>query len=187
MSTDFHFISSLLLKGLCEERKNWELSWEFTWPAALSTERSVWVRLKVFSAYLPRGLLTARERFLSWKAETGNLVLSTCYIVSWLTSFSVRRNLSFIRTLILDGRESRLLSDALLSGREHHLIWWQKHNSAKLNLGSGLLVLSTLGSVSRVWILFGLEFFLASYLVDPASSHMLVSKIKPCMSKYKPH
>ena len=25
------------------------------------------------------------------------------------------------------------------------------------------------------------------YLVDPASSHMLVSKIKPCMSKYKPH
>lgn len=25
----------------------------------------------------------------------------------------------------------------------------------------------------------------AIYLVDPASSHMLVSKIKPCMSKYK--
>jgi hypothetical protein len=24
-----------------------------------------------------------------------------------------------------------------------------------------------------------------SYLVDPASSHMLMSKIKPCMSKYK--
>jgi hypothetical protein len=24
-------------------------------------------------------------------------------------------------------------------------------------------------------------------LVDPASSHMLVSKIKPCMSQYKPH
>lgn len=24
-----------------------------------------------------------------------------------------------------------------------------------------------------------------SYLVDPASSHMLVSKIKPCTSKYK--
>ena len=26
---------------------------------------------------------------------------------------------------------------------------------------------------------------LTGYLVDPASSHMLVSKIKPCMSKYK--
>jgi hypothetical protein len=25
-----------------------------------------------------------------------------------------------------------------------------------------------------------------SYLVDPASSHMLVSKIKPCMCKHKP-
>ena len=24
-----------------------------------------------------------------------------------------------------------------------------------------------------------------TYLVDPASSHMLVSKTKPCMSKYK--
>ena len=26
---------------------------------------------------------------------------------------------------------------------------------------------------------------IVSYLVDPASSHMLVPKIKPCMSKYK--
>jgi hypothetical protein len=25
----------------------------------------------------------------------------------------------------------------------------------------------------------------SSHLVDPASSHMLVSKIKPCMSEYK--
>ncbi len=31
------------------------------------------------------------------------------------------------------------------------------------------------------WVLFRQK----SYLVDPASSHMLVSKIKPCMSKYK--
>ena len=30
-----------------------------------------------------------------------------------------------------------------------------------------------------------LDFLDDSYLVDPASSHMLVSKIKPCMSKYK--
>ena len=29
-------------------------------------------------------------------------------------------------------------------------------------------------------------FSVASYLVDPSSSHMLVSKIKPCMSKYNP-
>ena len=30
-----------------------------------------------------------------------------------------------------------------------------------------------------------LDLLEGSYLVDPASSHMLVSKIKPCMSKYK--
>jgi hypothetical protein len=29
------------------------------------------------------------------------------------------------------------------------------------------------------------DYLESSYLVDPASSHMLVSKIKPCMSKYK--
>ena len=29
------------------------------------------------------------------------------------------------------------------------------------------------------------SFEMVRYLVDPASSHMLVSKIKPCMSKYK--
>jgi hypothetical protein len=33
--------------------------------------------------------------------------------------------------------------------------------------------------------LYGLVAY-GSYLVDPASSHMLVSKIKPCMSKYTP-
>jgi hypothetical protein len=32
---------------------------------------------------------------------------------------------------------------------------------------------------------FGVLWFKDSYLVDSASSHMLVSKIKPCMSKYK--
>ena len=31
----------------------------------------------------------------------------------------------------------------------------------------------------------GVVVCVGSYLVDPASSHMLVSKIKPCMSKYK--
>ena len=46
--------------------------------------------------------------------------------------------------------------------------------------------------IKRVWglffkafVLFFLFLFYKSYLVDPASCHMLVSKIKPCMSKYK--
>ena len=30
-----------------------------------------------------------------------------------------------------------------------------------------------------------LEQFHGSYLIDPASSHILISKIKSCMSKYK--
>ena len=35
------------------------------------------------------------------------------------------------------------------------------------------------------WLPNGMGMSNDSYLVDPASSHMLVSKIKPCMSKYK--
>ena len=41
---------------------------------------------------------------------------------------------------------------------------------------------STSTSVCVCYLLASAE---SSYLVDPASSHMLVSKIKPCMSKYK--
>ena len=44
----------------------------------------------------------------------------------------------------------------------------------KLHYGSGLTKVSVVSNVAT-----------NSYLVDPASSHMLVSKIKPCMSKYK--
>ena len=38
------------------------------------------------------------------------------------------------------------------------------------------------GTLSSTCLFFSFD---SSYLVDPASSHMLVSKIKPCMSKYK--
>ena len=36
-----------------------------------------------------------------------------------------------------------------------------------------------------IFSLLRIEDWLAINLVDPASSHMLVSKIKPCMSQYK--
>ena len=39
----------------------------------------------------------------------------------------------------------------------------------------------SLGGGGRLWVSPACD----SYLVDPASSHMLVSKTKPCMSKYK--
>ena len=38
---------------------------------------------------------------------------------------------------------------------------------------------------SATWVCFGRPRSLSTNLVDPASSHMLVSKIKPCMSQYK--
>ena len=40
-------------------------------------------------------------------------------------------------------------------------------------------------AVSKGRCVYAHVFWTSSYLVDPASSHMLVSKIKPCMSKYK--
>jgi hypothetical protein len=49
------------------------------------------------------------------------------------------------------------------------------------HLSRGGRLIATLEAVA----IFGLQLNWNSYLVDPASSHMLVSKIKPCMSKYK--
>ena len=67
-------------------------------------------------------------------------------------------------------------SGLLLAGSEYI---WLLLTGFKLLLAASELLLAgrPSGSYSRP----------DSYLVDPASSHMLVSKIKPCMSKYKPH
>ena len=51
--------------------------------------------------------------------------------------------------------------------------------SARTGLAKGLALIA----LSASKLLFFSE--MVRYLVDPASSHMLVSKIKPCMSKYK--
>ena len=49
-----------------------------------------------------------------------------------------------------------------------------------------ILRLDLMNSCTHTSYLGGVSTFMdSSYLVDPASSHMLVSKIKPCMSKYK--
>ena len=44
-----------------------------------------------------------------------------------------------------------------------------------------LASLGSLGVLAKAFASMGIE----RNLVDPASSHMLVSKIKPCMSQYK--
>ena len=59
-----------------------------------------------------------------------------------------------------------------------------------LRLSLGALLLLSVMQVScvmleRVATPNPLGWFEVSNLVDPASSHMLVSKIKPCMSQYK--
>ena len=59
-------------------------------------------------------------------------------------------------------------------------------NNNNNNESYGLSLSSTGGVPFRSWGAFGLRQGMnGSYLVDPASSHMLVSKIKPCMSLYK--
>ena len=56
--------------------------------------------------------------------------------------------------------------------------------------GAGDRVLADVGAGDGVWWWWLLAGFLSlcsiNYLVDPASSHMLVSKIKPCMCQYRP-
>ena len=57
----------------------------------------------------------------------------------------------------------------LMQGRNRT---FHTHNA---NPRAGALRMERISGVTRI----------SSYLVDPASSHMLVLKIKPCMSKYK--
>ena len=70
----------------------------------------------------------------------------------------------------------------------HALTWlgWKKWEGSSLDLF--LLRASTCGVVLFEVVVFS-DFILFGFedinLVDPASSHTLVSKIKPCMSKYK--
>ena len=82
----------------------------------------------------------------------------------------MRINLGLAR-IILYGRENRQMSE----GPSSLVVTVEKSDCALIRIWKRDLVkqFASLNSLSD------------SYLVDPASSHMLVSKIKPCMSKYK--
>ena len=62
------------------------------------------------------------------------------------------------------------------------------HSVYKLNNWGGRgCILSRRSPLGTAWCPVSEErrgYLGCTYLVDPASSHMLVSKIKPCMSKY---
>ena len=73
----------------------------------------------------------------------------------------------------------RNLCEDALTKKVHTHIMEARRSCVKVNVGTNRRA-SSAGRVSPNTLnTFG------SYLVDPASSHMLVSKIKPCMSKYK--
>ena len=60
-------------------------------------------------------------------------------------------------------------------------------SEGKQEITSTLISSAAKAAVRRIWVAPFRHLVRSedSYLVDPASSHMLVSKIKPCMSKYK--
>ena len=58
---------------------------------------------------------------------------------------------------------------------------WNNENSRPRTWGESF---TSIGRIALLSVRGG-KHMESSYLVDPASSHMLVSKIKPCMSKYK--
>ena len=78
-----------------------------------------------------------------------------------------------------NGREGPAVRPRCRRGRELHLPCHRQLTSAPPGVVSGGRVPVAPAARARPP---GPE---GSYLVDSASSHMLVSKIKPCMSKYK--
>ena len=62
---------------------------------------------------------------------------------------------------------------------------YARTHSAPQSNSEAVYLLNNLPQPHSVVLLYLLGCIYGSYLVDPASSHMLVSKIKPCMSKYK--
>lgn len=80
------------------------------------------------------------------------------------------------------GRAMRKLSAVLLgSGCSRQVM----SETLPLNHSCASAFGSVTPSLAGICLPAGLGLLEGGYLVDPASSHMLVSKIKPCMSKYK--
>ena len=160
--------------GLCGRGKVELKRWVWATPGA-SSERRFGARLSVsfdLGSSLPLSRLTASYRSCRWEAIAAGTLRQQSWKFCFLGDFVVRarKPLAYLSVEYLDGREV-LLVVCRLSSR--WTCWKTTLNLVNFELGL------TVSSNVRL--------FLVSYLVDPASSHMLVSKIKPCMSKYKPH
>jgi hypothetical protein len=133
------------------------------------------------------------ERLLCARNGAGGNMWTTCWwpVLLWLGHLRIRHDPAF---WLIAGSSLRRAWFFVVTNDKKHCIWmmWDRGTRWFFNLS----VMST-GRLRKFWNqrnellprkvarrrVFGeLE---SSYLVDPASSHMLVSKIKPCMSKYK--
>ena len=140
----------------------------------------VWCSLLVH--IIDQGTITAMVG--DWHRRVFGLQSTSIYIVSVVTSLSVWIILASLTDYTYTDRKVVCCRVALvLRIRRRSLVEAFWTNSWKPPDTRHLLCL--LGS--DVALLRRLLFVSARYLVDPASSHMLVSKIKPCMSKYKPN
>ena len=110
--------------------------------------------------FLPKGFSPGQSRFgdFWWSSDSERLLFSR----TWL---NVKAR---------SGKICRLFAGRSAGGAENVCL------RSGLCIWRGMIRWSSCPTENQV-------FSFASYLVDPASSHMLVSKIKPCMSKYKPH
>ena len=81
-----------------------------------------------------------------WRRESGSFAekhkpgtrsFQPISIVSWSTSFSVRRTLTFHRNVDTRRTGKSFVVWRSFGRRTSFLIWWQNLNSARLNLGSG--------------------------------------------------
>ena len=108
--------------------------------------------------------------------------------VEWFSKTCVVRSVAFVRR-----RSTRSFAPELGNRRFFRCCYFDEMHIVRVPPGhctvQGRSLMSFVVFVSS---LVGVRFHVTrsvrlddSYLVDPASSHMLVSKIKPCMSKYK--
>ena len=159
-----------------EEKKSWSgsfgRSWSARWGRSEQSQRRfaarLWVSLDLaFSLLLSR--LTASCRSCRWEAIAAGTARQQSWKFCFLGDFVLRawKTLAYLSVEYFDGREVLLVVYWLHSRCFVEKLLFESRVRTRLN-----------GQVENLKKL-------VSYLVDPASSHMLVSKIKPCMSKYK--
>ena len=111
--------------------------------------------------------------------STIHTYFSQTHLVAWLGGVPGR---DWISQALM--QQSPLSRRRLFGGADAGAEPWYK-TIAKLMQGRNRNSTHTIANLVLVLFFGARRLSNSSYLVDPASSHMLVLKIKPCMSKYK--